>query len=297
MSANSNDQGRAYEYAWINTLYNALHEIRNTRIVNNSSLDANKRAWMVMSDEMQEMFEISADFAVDTILELEPLMSENDGDELLLEFQQDGAGTRGDVRDIVVKRNDIHWEIGLSIKHNHEAVKHSRLSHGLDFGNEWFGIPCSKEYWNAVKPIFDRLKSEKAKGRKWSEIDDKEGTVYIPLLQAFIDEVHRALRSNEGTVKDGIAHQTRTFSLSAVSENELEKSDWLVDPTSDFANVEARLFVESAMEMLSPLEQEIFSSCLLGEMPIRQFAERNGMRKSTAWDTANSIRKKLQEFF
>ena len=109
--------------------------------------------------------------------------------------------------------------------------------------------------------------------------------------------IRRALRSNEGTVKDGIAHQTRTFSLSAVSENEMEKSDWLVDPTSDFANVEARLFVKSAMEMLSPLEQKIFSSCLLGEMPIRQFAERNGMRKSTAWDMANSIRKKLQEIF
>ena len=105
------------------------------------------------------------------------------------------------------------------------------------------------------------------------------------------------MRSNEGTVKDGIAHQPRTFSLSAVSENEMEKSDWLVDPTSDFANVEARLFVESAMEMLSPLEQEIFSSCLLGEMPIRQFAERNGMRKSTAWDMANSIKKKTSRNF
>ena len=116
-------------------------------------------------------------------------------------------------------------------------------------------------------------------------------------LRAEEKRIRRALRSNEGTVKDGIAHQTRTFSLSAVSENELEKSDWLVDPTSDFANVEARLFVESAMEMLSSLEQEIFSSCLLGEMPIRQFAERNGMRKSTAWDMANSIRKKLQEIF
>ena len=116
-------------------------------------------------------------------------------------------------------------------------------------------------------------------------------------LRAEEKRIRRALRSNEGTVKDGIAHQTRTFSLSAVSENELEKSDWLVDPTSDFANIEARLFVESAMEMLSPLEQEIFSSCLLGEMPIRQFAERNGMRKSTAWDMANSIRKKLQEIF
>ena len=46
------------------------------------------------------------------------------------------------------------------------------------------------------------------------------------------------------------------------SENELEKSDWLVDPTSDFANVEARLLWSPLAEMLSPLEQEIFSSCL-----------------------------------
>ena len=69
-------------------------------------------------------------------------------------------------------------------------------------------------------------------------------------LRAEEKRIRRALRSNEGTVKDGIAHQTRTFSLSAVSENELEKSDWLVDPTSDFANVEARLFVESAIRLL-----------------------------------------------
>ena len=134
MSTNSNDQGRAYEYAWINTLYRALSAIRKTRIVNNSSLDANKRAWSVMDDDMQELFEISANSAVDTILELEPRMSEDDGCELLLEFQKDGAGTQGDVRDIVIKRNNIAWEVGLSIKHNHEAVKHSRLSHGLDFG-------------------------------------------------------------------------------------------------------------------------------------------------------------------
>ena len=45
MSTNSNDHGRAYEYAWINTLYRTLAAIRKTRIVSNSSLDANKRAW------------------------------------------------------------------------------------------------------------------------------------------------------------------------------------------------------------------------------------------------------------
>ncbi len=156
------------------------------------------------------MFEISAESAVDTILELEPLMSENDGSELLLEFQQDGAGTKGDVRDIVVRRDDIHWEIGLSIKHNHEAVKHCRLSHGLDFGNEWFGIPCSRDYWDAVMPIFDRLKDEKSKGKKWSEIDNKEKTVYIPLLQAFIDEVRRAYATDTDVPKKMVEYLVGT---------------------------------------------------------------------------------------
>lgn len=196
MSTNSNDQGRAYEYAWIETLYKALHQLRKTKIVDNSSLEANKRAWTVMSEDMQYLFEVSADAAVETVLELEPRMIEDDGDVLTLEFQKDGAGTKGDVRDIVIKRDDIEWEVGLSIKHNHEAVKHSRLSHGLDFGKEWFNIPCSDDYWSAVKPIFDRLKAEKKKGTKWPEIGDKETGVYIPLLNAFMDEVKRAYASD-----------------------------------------------------------------------------------------------------
>lgn len=192
MSTNSNDQGRAYEYAWINALYDALQTARETRIISNSSLDANKRAWSVMSEEMRDLFEVSANAAVATLLELEPRMTENDGDELCLEFQKDDAGTKGDVRDIVIKRDSIEWEVGLSIKHNHEAVKHSRLSHALDFGKEWFNIPCSEAYWSAIKPIFDRLKAEKKNGRKWSDLGDKENAVYIPLLNAFMDEVKRA---------------------------------------------------------------------------------------------------------
>lgn len=54
-----------------------------------------------------------------------------------------------------------------------ESRMHSRLSHKLDFGKEWFEMPCSDEYWSAVEPIFDLLKEEKANGTKWSEIEDK----------------------------------------------------------------------------------------------------------------------------
>lgn len=190
MSTNSNDRGRAYEYAWIYALYNALRPVGSARILNNSSFDANKRAWEQISEELRELLQLSADSAVGTILELEPRM--NEGGELLLSFQQDRAGTHGDVRDIIIKRNDIAWEVGLSIKHNHEAVKHSRLSHRLDFGKEWFRRPCSRQYWDAVQPIFDRLKREKSNNAKWSAIADKEQSVYLPLLRAFMDEINRA---------------------------------------------------------------------------------------------------------
>ena len=111
---------------------------------------------------MREVFQLSADSAVDAILQLEPMLSEDNPDVLTLEFQPDRAGIQGDVRDIVIKRDAIEWEIGLSVKHNHEAVKHSRLSHKLDFGNEWFGIPCSQRYWDDVEPIFTCLAAKKS---------------------------------------------------------------------------------------------------------------------------------------
>lgn len=73
---------------------------------------------------MKRILEVSADAAIETILELEPCMTEDDGDILTLEFQKDENGVKGDVCDIVVKRDNIKWEIGLSIKHNHDAFNY-----------------------------------------------------------------------------------------------------------------------------------------------------------------------------
>lgn len=206
VSTKSNDQGRAYEYAWMKTLYKALHELRKTRIVENSSLAANEKAWMIMDDETKETYLVSAEAAIDAVLELEPRLVETNNDELTLEFQKDGQGVKGDVRDIVIKRDDIEWEIGLSIKHNHDAIKHSRLSHKLDFGNEWFDMPCSEDYWKTVSPIFDMLKAEKENGSRWSEIADKDQNVYVPLLQAFIDEINRAYKEDRSVPRKMIEY-------------------------------------------------------------------------------------------
>lgn len=145
-----------------------------------------------MPEEVRDLLHTSADAAVEVLLELEPCLNENNDGILTLEFQQDKKAIKGDVRDIVIKRPDIAWEIGLSIKHNHDAVKHSRLSHCLDFADEWFGNPCSDTYWRDIQPIFDRLKAEKDRKTRWADIPNKEKEVYIPLLRAFMEEINRA---------------------------------------------------------------------------------------------------------
>ena len=200
MSVNSNNQGRAYEYAWMTALLELLKPLRKTDVVYNSSYEANERAWNAISQEKQKLYTTSANAAANTIVELEPMMDENSADTLLLEFQKDEAGENGDVRDIVIHRDDIDWEIGLSIKHNHDAVKHSRLSHVLDFGKEWYGVPCSHDYWNDINPVFELLKCEKDRKTAWADLDKKEENVYVPLLQAFLNEVTRAYRENPNIV-------------------------------------------------------------------------------------------------
>ena len=194
MSNQSNNQGRAYEYVCINTLCAEINKIRSAEIIKNSAYEAATRAWNSTSDGFKYILQQSAVAAVSTIFDMEPMLLETGSDLLTLKIQTDNEGKVGDVRDIIIARSDIKWEIGLSIKHNHFAVKHSRLAKTLDFGAKWFGIPCSKQYWNSIEPIFNYLSEQKAGNKNWNELPTKDKDVYVPLLKAFIAEV---LRSNE----------------------------------------------------------------------------------------------------
>lgn len=189
MSKQSNNQGRAYEYICITTLLNEIIKVRSAEVIHNSAYQAALNAWNSMPESFQYILRESASAAVDTIFDMEPMILEQSADMLTLKIQTDNEGKEGDVRDIVISRSDVQWEIGLSIKHNHFAVKHSRLAKSLDFGEKWFGIPCSDQYWSDIKPIFDYLNVQKAEKKTWHDLPSKEQTVYIPLLQAFIKEV------------------------------------------------------------------------------------------------------------
>lgn len=195
MSSKSNDQGRAYEYICLLSLQNAISAIRKSQIIHNSSYEAAEHAWNTLSVAEKALYTLSAKSTIDTIFALEPNIIEVDDDTLNLYIQSDEHGEEADVRDIIIKRKDIIWEIGLSIKHNHMAVKHSRLK-TLDFGQKWYGVNCSEEYWNAVKPTFDFLEVEKSNGTYFRDLKSKEDDVYVPLLKAFMQEVKTQVANN-----------------------------------------------------------------------------------------------------
>ncbi len=196
MSDASNNQGRAYEFACLNSLYEAISNIRSARIIINSSYQAAENAWNTLIPENRTLYELSAKSTIETIFALEPNIVEQTSDILDLYIQNDQHGEEADVRDIIIERKDIIWEIGLSIKHNHMAVKHSRIAKNLDFGLKWYNIPCSSTYWNDVRPIFDFLEREKAKGTYFRDLKSKEDDVYVPLLNAFVKEISTQIKGD-----------------------------------------------------------------------------------------------------
>ena len=117
MSSASNDQGRAYEYICLLSLHSAIGKIRRAEIIINSSYHAAQNAWNTLSANEQTLYSLSAKSTIDTIFALEPNIVENGDDLLSLYIQTDKHGEEADVRDIIIERKNIIWEIGLSIKH------------------------------------------------------------------------------------------------------------------------------------------------------------------------------------
>ena len=127
---------------------------------------------------------------------------------LIITLQTDAEGIAGDVRDVLCIRKKNSWQIGLSCKHNHHAVKHSRLSATINFGKDWFGKTCSDQYFSQVVPLFTQLKvmrdESKAIGRPmlWSEIEDKYDSYYVPILKAFMEELKRIDKQYPGEIPE-----------------------------------------------------------------------------------------------
>ncbi|GAA8863291.1 hypothetical protein HpRN3_08130 [Helicobacter pylori] len=192
MSDKSNNQGRAYEYAWCLALEQKLSVFKKVIVDKQNGFNACYRAYESLEKSLQERYLESAKQGVLLLLDCEPLLSEVIGssqNEITLSLQKDKLGEIGDIRDILIYFD--RFCIGLSIKHNHDAVKHSRLSKNLDFGKKWLGVGVSQNYKDTIKPLFEKLENAKKEGMLWRDFPNKEQEIYAPLLQAFKKEVLR----------------------------------------------------------------------------------------------------------
>lgn len=59
----------------------------------------------------------------------------------------------------------------------------------IDFGEKWFGIKCSKNYFDEIAPYFNELKKLKSENIMWRDIENKDEKYYVPILNAFMKEL------------------------------------------------------------------------------------------------------------
>ncbi len=98
-------------------------------------------------------------------------------------------------------------------------VMHRRLAKSLDFGKKWYGVPCSQEYWDEVKPVFEFLEAEKDKGVLFCDLQSKENQVYVPFLNAFIREFTKQVLANRDVPKVMVKYLLGKYDCRKVSAN------------------------------------------------------------------------------
>lgn len=189
MSYSQVKTGKAFEFACLVSLPKTLKQ-QQIQIVHTRSLNIAEKAFRKLPHSVQKNMFRAANAAIRAILPLEPqLTTPMRNTPLFLSIQEDSQGQIGDVRDIIMVRRQNDWEIGISAKHNHTAVKHSRLSQTIDFGFQWLNIPCSQSYFDNINPYFTELARMRDAGINWKDINDKMDLFYVPVLKAFMNEL------------------------------------------------------------------------------------------------------------
>ena len=186
--------GKSFEYALLLQFKEKLTNFTILEVIRNSAFMVAKDCFDGISVKEKSLYLLYASFAVNFLIDIEPRLSNDLGDQdvLQLEILIDRQGEIGDVRDVLAIRALQKWEIGVSAKNNHKAVKHSRLSPNIDFGMKWIGIPVSKKYFDSVNPVFSelkRLRKESQQTKQWKDLGDYHNSVYKPVLIAFINEL------------------------------------------------------------------------------------------------------------
>lgn len=190
--ASNTINGKAFEYACLCAVKERLlHHERPVSVAQTPAFMTAKNAFESLDHHKQRKYLMAAETGLRMITGLEPCLINGDG-VLTLEISPDAVaiGSNGDVRDLLCIRGD-KWQIGLSCKHNHSALKHPRITEGKDFGTDWVGIPCSQIFMDEITPVIDPLMEYKRLNTPWRNIPGKIDRFYVPILTAYLNEIIR----------------------------------------------------------------------------------------------------------
>lgn len=201
---NQTEHGKAFEFACLKGLENIISTsgkgVKCQVKINESFNIAQKYFNSLPGQKHKDILLKASNKMAVKLADLEPrLIYPVKGlkDVIDLEIQPDERGIHGDVRDVIalkilLRSETVGWEIGISCKHNHKAVKHQRISPKIDIGTQWMGSPSDNIYFNDITPVFSMIESLKKSGTKtWKEISDKDTAIYRPLLEAAQKQIER----------------------------------------------------------------------------------------------------------
>jgi hypothetical protein len=197
MTANQNDMGRAFEFG----LAVALAQQMGAQLVQDQSYTVANQSFNNCLALERQRIQIASSQASTFLLEEDSMLS-NPG--FLISIQPDHRGIEGDVRDILIQNNRSGIVEGISAKNRHFAIKHSRLSPHIDFGLDWFGINCSRIYFETISPIFNELQEIHDARGLWRDLTNKFERFYMPILEAFQTEMMRLFQTYGSEVASGL---------------------------------------------------------------------------------------------
>lgn len=181
-------KGKAFEYATARLFFKYFIGLGGiVEIIDDKNYINVKDSFDSLNSNTQNLLLRAASVGVAEVVQLEPKLQDIN-EKLVIRIAPDSFGKNGDVRDVILSKKN--WEIGVSCKHNHQALKHQRLSNIIDFGQVWAGYPVSRNYWDEVNPIFQMLQNYKSNGLDWKDIPNKEQSIYVPLLTSFLKELN-----------------------------------------------------------------------------------------------------------
>ena len=108
--------------------------------------------------------------------------------------------------DFLVMCKPIHLKIDLNQRNDKPTVKQSQTNSQLDLGNKCYGIPCSSAYWKEIQSVFDYRNDNPNKLLNFNELSDKKKDIYIPLLEAFINEIKCQYAKHKNLPKKLVKH-------------------------------------------------------------------------------------------